>query len=358
MATSYFESLSTSFRRAHLLLTCGALLVSTAAAGCHRKEETIPPPPNPAVLTTVVHARPEPALSRRGAVTAGARLRLGFNAPGVIATLTVKTGDAVRKGQLLARLKDGDAAASLQAAQANRARALRDYSAADTLAASGAVSTYQRDVARSTLQVADANASFAAESFGQRRLVSPIAGTVLQRLAEPGEAVAPGLPVLVIEDTQRLVVKVGVNERELARVRPNQGASLVVDGSESAVPAIVTSIAPAPAEDGLYSVEVSPASAAKVTFRPGTLLTVRFDEEKREPSMRIPLDAIVHRDDKAWVFAVAGTAQEPSAKIREVIIDRADGTDVLVRSQLKDGDRIIREGAYFLRDGQNIRLLD
>jgi hypothetical protein len=41
-----------------------------------------------------------------------------------------------------------------------------------------------------------------------------------------------------------------------------------------------------------------------------------------------------------------------------VTFDRADGKDVLVRSRLKDGDRIVREGAYFLRDGQAVRLLD
>jgi RND family efflux transporter MFP subunit len=337
------------------LTLAGAL---TGVAACHSKPESPPPPPSPAVLTTIVHARPEPALTRRGAVTAGARLRLGFNAAGVIATLAPKTGDVVKKGQLLARLKDGDAAAALQAAEASRGRALRDFGVADTLVSSGALSAHQREDARSALQVADANASFAAESFGQRRLVAPITGTVLQRLAEPGEAVGPGMPVLVLEDTQRLVVKVGVNERELGRIAPNQAASLVTDGGQAPLSATVTSIAPAPGEDGLYAIEVSPARGLKSPLRPGTLLTVRFEEERTEPSVRVPLDALVHREDKAFVFLVAGAAADAKAIMREVAIDRADGKDVLVRSQLKDGDRIIREGAYFLQDGQTVRLLD
>src|SRR5262249_32601325 len=175
--------------------------------------------------------------------------------------------------------------------------------------------------------------------------------------AEPGEAVGPGMPVLVIEDTHRLVGKVGVNERELGRVTPGPKATLVLDSPGAApIAATVTPIAPAPGGAALYSLE-SPPQGQPPSFRPGTRLTVRFEEEKRTPTMRIPLDAIVPRDDKSWVFVISGLP-DAKAKIREVTIDRADGKDVLVRSDLKDGDRIIREGAYFLLDGQSVRLLD
>src|SRR5260221_11676921 len=120
--------------------TLSVLALAAALFGCRAKQEIATPPPSPAVLTLVVHAGPEPALTRRGAVAAGARLRLGFNAPGVLAAIGPRTGDVVRRGQLLARLKDADAAANLQAAQASRARALQDFGAAEQLASTGAVS--------------------------------------------------------------------------------------------------------------------------------------------------------------------------------------------------------------------------
>jgi RND family efflux transporter MFP subunit len=345
-------------------LGCVSTLASLALLGCHRRPEVVPPAPDPAVLTTTLHARAEPALARRGVATAGARLHLGFNSPGVLAAITPRMGDVVKKGQLLARLKDGDASAALNAAQAHRGRALRDYGVAATLVDSGAMSANQRDEARSALQVADANASYAAESLGQRRLLAPISGTVLARLAEPGEAVGPGTPVLVLEDTQRLVVKVGVNERDLGRVAVGQAASLVVDGVEVETPGVVSSLSPAPGPDGLFEVEVAPSTRQKAAFRAGSLLTVRFEDATKIPAVRVPLDAIVHRDDRAWVFLVgdivSGSASPAAARatLCEVTFDRADGKDVLVRSRLKDGDRIVREGAYFLRDGQAVRLLD
>jgi RND family efflux transporter MFP subunit len=328
--------------------------ISAIACPACRHPEAVPPPPTQAVLTTEVHAKPEPALARRGSVTAGARLRLGFNGAGVLATLDPKTGDVVKKGQLLARLKDADAAFALRAAEARKGRAQRDFSAADALVTKGSLPPTERDNAQSALQVALANESLAAEALGQRVLRSPITGTVLERLAEPGEAVGPGTPVLVVEDTKRLVVKVGLTERELARTEAGRGASLVLDDGSAPLAAQVTSIAPAPGDDGLYSVEVSPP-AAKAALRPGTLVTVRFDEQQAAPSVRMPLDAVVYRQDKTWVFVVPDGS---SARLREVQVDRADGKDVLVRSGLTDGERIVREGAQFLQDGQAVRVVD
>ncbi len=350
------------------VLACVRALACTLALGvlasACRKAEDVPPPPSPAVLTQTIHSRQEPALTRRGSVVSGARLKLGFNAPGVVGVMKVKTGDVVKKGQLLARLRDADAAAALRAARATSLRAQRDFRAADTLATAGAVPENQREDARSALHVAEANASLAAETFGQRELVAPIAGTVLQRLAEPGEAVGPGLPVLVLEDTQRLVVEVGVNERELSRIAVRKPCHLVLDGTGAEVAAAVTSIAPAPGDDGLYAIEVAPAGAAPalatapLAFRPGTLLTVRFDDADAASAVRVPIDALVHRLEKTWVFVIGGVANDPHARMREINVERADGKDVLVRNGLKEGDRIVREGAQFLLDDQKVRLLD
>jgi RND family efflux transporter MFP subunit len=333
-----------------------AVLGLLGGGGCHRVEST--PLPPPLVSISQVQVRPEPPLARRGAVSTGARLRLGFNTAGVVAKITVKTGDVVHEGQTLARLKDGGASASLRIAEANRSRAARDFGAANKLAETGSVPELARKDAHSSLQVASANASLAAETMSDRRIVSPISGTVLQRLAEAGEVVGPGAPVLVIDDTDRLVVKVGVNERELARVKINQSAKLVLDGKGGAasMPAVVTSIGPAPLEDGLYPVEVSPTSATNL--HQGTLLTVEFDEPARKPAMVVPLDALVHRDQKTWAFVLAPSPKETRAKIREVALGHVEGKDVVVLSGLNDGERIIREGAYFLRDGQVVRLLD
>jgi membrane fusion protein, multidrug efflux system len=339
-----------------------AVVAVVSVAACHRGDPP-PPPPCPAVLTTVVHAMPEPALSRRGSVAPSARLRLGFNAAGVIADVRVKMGDVVHKGELLARLRDSGGGAMLAAAQAQRNKALRDRQRAETLVAQGTLAPVQGDDALSSLRVANANASIAATALAQREIFAPIDGTVLERVAEPGESVGPGAPVVVLDDTHRLVVKVGVIEHELSRVTPNQPALLVVDGTDTPLPASVTSIAPAPREDGLYTVEVEPSApplGKPRVLTPGTLVTVKFDNLRKESSVHVPLEALVDRGGKTWAFVVASGARPALAtvKMRELAIDRAEDKEVLVRGGLREGDRIVREGAYFLNADETVRLLD
>jgi membrane fusion protein (multidrug efflux system) len=340
-------------------LTAAVLL--PLAAACHRADP--PPPPYPAVLTTVVHATPEPALTHRGSVAPAARIRLGFNAAGVIADVKVRMGDVVRKGDVLARLRDSGGGAMLAAAEAQRHKALRDRERAEKLVAWGTIAPAQGDDALSSLRVASANANIAATALAQRVIVAPINGTVLERLAEPGESVGPGMPVVVLDDTQRVVVKVGVTQRELTRVTANQRATLVVEATGARLVGSVTSVAPAPREDGLYTVEVEPPAPSFGQPRiltPGSMVTVELEDVRQETSVHVPLEALVERDGKTWAFVVTPgvRAALTTVTMRALQVDRAEDKEVLVRNGLREGDRIVREGAYFLNADETVRLLD
>jgi RND family efflux transporter MFP subunit len=343
------------------LRTLAPLLLLPIAAACHRADP--PPPPSPAVLTTVVHATVEPTLRHRSSVAPGARLKLGFNAAGVIAEVRVKMGDVVHKGEVLARLRDSGGGAMLAAAEAQRHKALRDRERTEKLVAWGTMAPAQGEDALSSLRVASANANIAATALAQRVIVAPINGTVLERFAEPGESVGPGAPVIVLDDTQRVVVKVGVTERELSRVAASQRATLVEESTGMRTLGVVTSIAPAPREDGLYTLEVEPAalpSGQPRTLPPGSMVTVELDDLQKGTSMRVPLDALVERDGKTWAFVVAPAARAAltTVTMRALQIDRAEDKEVVVRVGLQEGDRIVREGAYFLSADDTVRLLD
>ena len=60
-------------------------------------------------------------------------------------------------------------------------------------------------------------------------LRAPIAGAVLERLAEPGEVVAAGQPVAVLADLRKVRLKVFITERDLGKVRLGAPARLRVD---------------------------------------------------------------------------------------------------------------------------------
>lgn len=340
-------------------------LLLAPSAGCGRTHADVSPPP-PMVRTAVVSASAAPPLTVRGPLVAGSRLRLGFKTPGVIRAVHVKEGEAVRKGQLLARLDSADAAASARAAQAVRDRARREWQRSVKLADEGAIAASTREDAKSALVAAEASLAVAWEGLKGMQLTAPVPGTVFKRLAEPGETVGAGAPVLILDETQRPVVKLGVTDRDLKRLAKNQPATLVLEATGASLPGVVSTLAGSPdTADGLYAVEVTPLRDrarpdGKADKRPdetlplGTLVSVRF-EANTEQTIRVPLEALVHRNDKDWIFVVEG-GPEPKARIRPIGVGRSEGKDVVVSSGLSGGERIVTEGAYFLMDGQAVRV--
>lgn len=359
---------------------CALFLALTS--GCKAKESNYEAPPLPAVTAMTTEFGDPPALIRKGTVAAGAQFRLGFQVPGVVASVCCRTGDKVRQGQTLATLRAGDADARLRAANASRAMAERDEATTAHLVDGGALAPNLAKHARDQLAIAQAQATLADEALRYTRLQSPVAGTVQARYAEPGEAIAPGMPVLLVEQMGKLVVRVGILQEELARVIPGNAVELeperaLRDESPSAnssenhgkpLTGVISSVAPVPEPtDGLFTVEISPRAELGVKLVPGAIVSVRFKpgasaaaatvRASEARSVRIPNDAVVNRHGVEGVLVLQGSGTDTIAKFRTITIGKRLGKDVWVMQGLTSGERIIAEGAYFIEDGERVRVL-
>lgn len=88
----------------------------------------------------------------------------------------------------------------------------------------------QRAQADAQVEAAGQTLSLARNRLGRTRIVSPLSGSVLERLAEPGEVVAAGQPVAVIANLSRVRLRVFISERDLGRLRLGAPARIRVDG--------------------------------------------------------------------------------------------------------------------------------
>lgn len=353
------------------------------------KAEILPPP---SVRTQVVVPSDSAPLVLRGSVVAGARLRLGFKISGQVQEILVREGDLVQRGQLLATLKAPEILAQAQAAESMKEKADRDSKLAAELSQAGIAPSIAQADAKTQLRASEANAAVAAEALRSTTLYAPVSGGIAQRFVEPGEAVVAGSPIVALDETSRLVVRVGVTSRDLRMIQANQRVTVTSDETTNSSDGAISNIPPSPdPTDGLYKISVSllkravvpdngtprpavvppgtapPAAApvsskpqtdtnSKPSFHPGELVTVRFDETKRDRLIRVPLDAIVHRRDKNWVFTVTGAGNEANAHIQEVKMGRADGREVVIVSGLQPEETIITEGAFLLQDNDRVRL--
>jgi RND family efflux transporter MFP subunit len=317
------------------------------------------PVPPPLVRTLTLSSSAGAALELRGSVAAAHRVLLGFKQGGLIAALSVEPGQRVVRGQILGRLDPTDTLATVQAAQAACDKARRDLERAERLVQIGAIAVKMRDDARTELEAADADLIRARDALARTQLRAPENGTVFARLAEPGETVGPGTPVLVIDSTWQLVIRAGATEQELAQLKTGQSVVLLLADNPSAG-GCITSLAATPnPEDGLYTVEVTPAAAPPLTLLPGALVRLQFAHNPTtRAAIRIPLDALVHRRDQDFVFVLQTPASGPVVRLRPIMVAHVSGTEVVVQEGLSSTERIVAEGAYFLQDNQAVRVLE
>lgn len=227
---------------------------------------------------------------------------------GELQGLTLREGDRVQAGQIIARVDATEYQARLRQAQqqADAARAQidiaqRQFDNNRALVAQGFISKTALDTSTSNLQAAQANhqAALAAVDVAKKALDdtllrAPISGLVAQRLAQPGERVAVDARVVEVVDLSRLELEATLGAGESVSVRVGQAAALQIEGVGQPVAAKVLRISPS-AQPGSRSVLVylgveSSAGLRQGLFAQGTLNT------GRSQGLSVPLSAV--RTDK------------------------------------------------------------
>ncbi|HJV06120.1 MAG TPA: efflux RND transporter periplasmic adaptor subunit [Chromobacteriaceae bacterium] len=202
----------------------------------------------------------------------GDRMLVATKYPGRLAEVRVHEGDAVKPGEVVARLTSDEIAAKLEAARAavSAARAQRERAAAagaqankdaarySDLLARGSVDRYhteqmqlaavsartQLEQSEQQIRQAQAMEREAGSVLKELNLLAPAGGVVVSRLREPGEVLAAGGAVLDIVDLNKLYLKVYVPENQIGKVRLGLPARLYTDAfPNQPVDATVTNIA-------------------------------------------------------------------------------------------------------------------
>lgn len=230
---------------------------------------------------------------------------------GELQGLTVREGDTVKAGQVLARIDASEYQSRMRQAQeqADSAKAQidivqRQYDNNQALVNQGFISKTALDASLANLNAAKANhraalaaAEVARKSLDDTVLRAPLSGQVAQRLAQPGERLGVDVRVLEIVDLSRLEMEASLSAADALTVRPGQSAVLQIEGSAQTVKATVARINPS-AQGGSRSVLVylgidntaTPLGLRQGLFAQGTLGTTRLS------ALAVPLSAV--RTDK------------------------------------------------------------
>jgi RND family efflux transporter MFP subunit len=301
-----------------------------------------------------------------GQVEAATRAELGFELGGRLAAVLVEEGDTVARGAVLARLDiaalvperaalEAELAALSAAAELARLTLARN----DTLAESGFRSIAAQDEARLSLARAEAAmAAVRARIAGvdvrleKSVLKAPFGARIGARMADPGQTVPEGQPVLTMFEDASPLLRVGLPPDLAAGLR--EGALVRVEAGGRAQSATVKHIRPDldPNTRSRSVVLSLPDAGAQVL---GETAVVILESTVPEPGYWAPLTALREGARGSWsVMALEETAEGERAVAAAVEVIHAEGSRVYLRGLLPAGARIVAEAPDRVASGQHV----
>lgn len=294
---------------------------------------------------------------------------------GELIGLTVREGDTVKAGQVIAHIDPIEYRSRMRQAQeqADSARAQaevaqRTYDNNKALVDQGFISKTALDTsqsnlnsARSTHRAALAAVDVARKSLDDTVLKSPISGQVAQRLAQSGERVAIDTKVVEVVDLSRIEVEATLAAADSVAVRVGQRATLQIEGGSAVDPrsgernvgATVVRVNPS-AQAGSRSVLVYLQLDRSTGFRQGLFAQGTIDVGRTE-TLALPLSAV--RTDKPTPYVqlvIEGRiAHRP---VEAGLRGQSDGQTMVAVRGIDDGATVIAGSVGPLREGTSVRL--
>jgi len=193
-----------------------------------------------------------------GAVASARRTIVSSRVLARIRELRVRAGDTVAEGDVLVVLESQDLQArvaqardALKAARARRDLAREEKTRYETLFKRGVATQRRYDEVRAALTAAQAEASNSEQRLREAEtmlsyttITAPVAGRVIDRLAEPGETAAPGRPLLRIYDPAALRVESPVRETLAVRLRVGQKLRVTIPALSETLEGRIAEIVP------------------------------------------------------------------------------------------------------------------
>lgn len=341
------------------MLLTGLPLTAILLAGCGAKEEPAKPvaqPATPVQLVAAVPANAREVLEVSGTVRLKRETPLSFNTPGRIAAIFVTEGDRVRAGQLLARLDTTALGANVASAQAEVVRAQAEVRRAEDLFAKGWVTAPRVEQARASMAAAAARARSAGFDVQLAALVAPSAGVVLARPGEPGQIAQPGAPVVMLgEIAQGFVLRVPLADRDAARVKPGQSATVTIPALAGQPLAGVVSEVGARGDDGTGTFRIEVKLPADVRLASGQIGRARLMLGAAVPGgpIRVPATAVFGaRADEGFVYVYEPGGHRVRSRL--VALGPVGSDGVVITGGLAPGEQVVVTGADRLRDGQAV----
>ena len=272
----------------------------------------------------------------------------------VVEQVLVREGEAVRSGQVLARLRLTALDAAASSAQAALKIAAADYERQNNLLREGAVAERDVQAAEAQLRLAEANGAQASKRLEDATVRAPVAGVIAVRSVQAGDRVSDGDPMFQLVNTAELEFEATVPSEFVPLVKPGAPVRLSVSGFASGgvvgrVARVNATADPATRQVRVYLSVPNPGGAlVGGLFASGTIVT----REARQ-ALAVPGAAVRGEAASAFVMLVRG-GRLARVEVKPGLRDESrDLVEML--SGVAEGDTAVTGPIQGLRPGQPVQ---
>ncbi|MBL8250418.1 MAG: efflux RND transporter periplasmic adaptor subunit [Candidatus Competibacter sp.] len=340
--------------------------VGLALAGCNKPSQPPPAATERPVLVQPAAVGNAAPMIYSGDVRARHESDLAFRVPGKIVARLVDVGARVERGKALARLDPADLRLNAAAARAQLAAAESDYALAeaeqeryaallakkliaqslhDAKLTAYKAAKARRDQAQAQLAVIDNQENYSTLSADH-------AGVVTAVLAEVGQVVSAGQPVLRVARPDEKEILIHIPEGQSGALRAAKSIEVTLWARpDLRLPAELRELAPAAdAATRTYAARIR-LLASDPAVGLGMTAQVSVEPASAEGALVVPLTAVVEQGDGPAVWVVADNkAQRRPVEIRQY---REDGA--VLANGVRAGELVVAIGAHKLVAGQTVR---
>ena len=349
-----------------------ALLAGGARWASQRQASSTPTAPTAAMVPSIELAISDVFTARTqtlnlgiavsGALKASESAIVKARVAGELQELSVREGDRVQAGQVIARIEPIEYQARVRQAQqqADAAKAQvdiaqRQFDNNQALVNQGFISqtallTSQASLngATATHAAALAALDLANKSLADATLRSPLSGVVAQRLAQPGERVAIEARLVEVINLSQLELEAALTAEDASLVRVGMTAQLQVDGVDAPISAKVLRINPS-AQTGSRSILVYLGIKGREGLRQGQFAQGTLGTQSLQV-MAVPVDSV--RTDKPQPYVqVVQDGKVAHITVRTDVRSEGERQTLVAVTGVTEGTQVLSGSVGAVREG-------
>jgi membrane fusion protein (multidrug efflux system) len=317
-------------------------------------------PPPPATVSTTVAAFDDwqPQLEAVGSLRAVNGADLAFEVPGIVEEIHFNSGDEVKAGTELIKLRDDEDVSKLHSLQAVVDLAVITYQRGMKQLPSQTISQAAVDADKSELDAARANVAEQQALIDKKVIRAPFDGRLGIRAVDLGQYLAAGTTVVTLQSLDPIYVDFFLPQQALDQIRIGQAVSAKVDTYPGQLFAGEISAIEPKVDSASRNVRVR-ATLKNPDHRllPGMYATVDIATGDPQRFVTLPQTAITFNAYGNTVYIVdkgeAGADGQPRLTVRQSFVKTGEtrGDQIAVLDGVKEGETVVTAGQLKLRNG-------